>query len=123
MNSRRLMLDIELPPALAPASSGFVLAAAAEPPLADGITRLLALPEELHIGNDGWIGVVGSPMRYIRVVVGNANQRGGGSPGQIGGGPRRSRGAIEQILKVRHGHLPRPRRQVRFPPQLPAGSL
>src|SRR5262249_27992741 len=43
MNSRRLMLDIELPPTLAPKSSGFVLAAAAEPPLADGITRLLAL--------------------------------------------------------------------------------
>src|SRR6516162_11486278 len=67
MNSRRLMLDIELPPALAPASSGFVLAAAAEPPLADGITRLLALPEELHIGHDRLIRMIGSPMRYIRV--------------------------------------------------------
>src|SRR5262245_33373756 len=59
MISRRLMLDIELPPALAPASSGFVLAAAAEPPLADGITRLLALPEELHIGHDRLIRMVG----------------------------------------------------------------
>src|SRR5262249_46753606 len=123
MNSRRLMLDIELPPALAPASSGFVLAAAAEPPLADGITRLLTLPEELHIGHDRLIRMVGSPMRYIRVVVGNADHQVGRSPGPIDGRARRSRGAIEQILKVRHGHLPRPRRQVRFPPQLPAGSL
>src|SRR5262245_25727419 len=123
MNSRRLMLDIELPPALAPASSGFVLAAAAEPPLADGITRQLALPEELHIGHDRLIRMVGSPMRYIRVVVGNADHQVGRSPGPIDGRARRSRGAIEQILKVRHGHLPRPRRQVRFPPQLPAGSL
>src|SRR5262249_51343751 len=123
MKSRRLMLDIELPPALAPASSGFVLAAAAEPPLADGITRLLALPEELHIGHDRLIRMVGSPMRYICVVVGNADHQVGGARAQIGVRPRRSRGAIKQILKVRHGHLPRPRRQVRFPPQLPAGSL
>src|SRR5262245_43010220 len=123
MNSRRLMLDIELPPAFAPASSGFVLAAAAEPPLADGITRLLALPEELHIGHDRLIRMVGSPMRYIRVVVGNADHQVGRSPGPIDGRARRSRGAIKQIVKVRHGHLPRPRRQVRFPPQLPAGSL
>src|SRR5262249_11993682 len=123
MNSRRLMLDIELPPAFAPASSGFVLAAAAEPPLADGITRLLALRKDPQIGRGGLTGWVGSQMRYMRVVVGTADQRGGRPPGPIDGRARRSRGAIEQILKVRHGHLPRPRRQVRFPPQLPAGSL
>src|SRR5262249_23286388 len=123
MKSRRLMLDIELPPALAPASSGFVLAAAAEPPLADGITRWRALPKDLHIVHEGLLGMLGSQMRYIGVVVGNADHEGGRSPSQIDGRARRSRGAIKQIVKVRHGHLPRPRRQVRFPPQLPAGSL
>ena len=39
---------------------GFVLVAAAEPPLADGITRLLALPEKLHIAHDWLVGMVGS---------------------------------------------------------------
>src|SRR5262249_51372370 len=100
MNARRLMLDIELPPALAPASSGFVLAAAAEPPFASGIPRLRAPRENLKLGHEGLTGLVGSPMRYIRVVVGTADHRGGGPPGQKDGRARRSRGAIEQILKV-----------------------
>ncbi len=34
---------------------------------------------------------------------------------------RRPRGAIEQVLQVRHGDLPRPRRRARFPPRSPAG--
>src|SRR6516164_3223739 len=99
------------------------LAAAPKATLADGITRLLALAEELHVGHNRLVRVVGPPVRNVRVVIGNADHQARRSCGPIDGRARRSRRAIEQVLQVRHGHLPRPRRQARFPPRLPSGSL
>src|SRR6516164_2557167 len=100
---------------------GLVLAAAAEPTLADGITRLLAFAEKLHIGHDWLVRMVGSPMRDVGFVVGNADHQPRGSCGPVDGCARRPRGAIEQVLQVRHGDLPRPRRRARFPLRSPAG--
>src|SRR5262249_37403915 len=90
---------------------GVVLATAAEPTLADSITRLLALPEELHIGHDRLVRMIGSPMRHVGVVVGNADHQARRSSGPIDGRARGPRGAIEQVLQVTHGYLPRPRRR------------
>src|SRR6476660_951715 len=95
-------------------NGGMLSAATPESTLADGITRLLALPEELHIRHDRLVRMVGSPMRDVGVVVGNADHQARRSSGPIDGRTRRPRGAIEQVLQVTHGHLPRPRRQARF---------
>src|SRR5262249_61185201 len=66
------------------------LAAAPEPTFPDGITRLLALPEELHIRHDRLLRMVGSPMRDVRVVVGNADHQARRSCGPVDGDARRS---------------------------------
>src|SRR5262245_39777356 len=100
---------------------GLVLATAAEPTLADSITRLLAFAEKLHIRHDRLVWMVGSPMRDVGFVIGNADHQARRSCSPIDGGARRSRGAIEQVLQVRHDDLPRLRRQARFPLRLPAG--
>src|SRR5215470_19607310 len=76
------------------------LAAGPEATFPDGITRLLALPEELHIRHDRLLGMVGSPMRDVSVVVGNADHQARRSSGPIDGRARRPRGAIEQVLQV-----------------------
>src|SRR6516162_10570581 len=72
------------------------LATAPEPTFPDGITRLLALPEELHIRHDRLVRMVGSPMRDVGVVVGNADHQARRSSGPINGRARCPRGAIEQ---------------------------
>src|SRR5262245_5542004 len=121
INSRRLMSDIRLRPAFAPASSAFVLAPTAEPTLANSITCLLAFAEKLHIRHERLVWMVGSPMRDVGFVIGNADHQVRCSCSPVDGRARRSRGAIEQVLQVKHGRPPRPRRQARFPPRLPAG--
>src|SRR5262249_41142161 len=100
---------------------GLVLAAAAEPTLADGITRLLAFAEKLHVGHDRLGRLVGAPMRDVGFVIGNAGHQARRWCGPVDGDARRSRLSLEQVWQVRHGRLPRPRRQARFPPRLPAG--
>src|SRR5262249_60076564 len=96
------------------------LAAAPEATFPDGITRLLALTEELHIRHDRLLRMVGSPMRDVGVVVGNADHQARRSSGPIDGRARRPPGAIEQVLQGRHRHLPRPSRPARVPPPPPA---
>ena len=90
INSRGLMSDIRLPPAFAPCEFGFVLAAAAEPTLADGITRLLAFAEKLHIRHDRLVWMVGAPMRDVGFVIGNADHQARRSCGPVDGDARRS---------------------------------
>src|SRR5262249_37765983 len=69
---------------------GLVLAAAAEPTLAGGITRRVALGEELHIRHDGLVWMVGAPMRDVGFVIGNAAHQARRSCGPVDGDARRS---------------------------------
>src|SRR5262249_33167992 len=69
---------------------GWVLAAAGDPPLAEGITRLLAFAKNLHVGHDRLVGMVSSPMRDVVFVIGNADHQARRSCGPVDGDARRS---------------------------------
>src|SRR5437764_15360155 len=88
-------------------------AAAPEPALAYGVTRLLAFAEELHIGHDRLLRMVGSPMRDICLVVGNTDHQPRGSRRPVERSACGARRAVEEVLQIRHGCLLRLRPPVR----------
>ncbi len=93
--------------------SSWRLAAAPEPTFADRITSFLPLAEEFHIGHDRLVRMVRPPVRYICFVVRDADHQTRRSRGPIHGCTRSPRRAIEQLVQVRHGDLPRLRRRPR----------
>src|SRR5271165_4039425 len=61
-----------------PPNGAWASATAAEPPLADGVTGLLALPEELLVCHHRQARMIGPPMRDVSFVIRHADHQTGG---------------------------------------------
>lgn len=88
-------------------SQDWLSAAASKATFPDGIARLLAFAEELHIRHDWLVRMLRLPMRDVCLVIGNADHQTRSARAPITGGPDRAGGLLEQVVQVRHGHLPR----------------
>ena len=97
------------------------LAAAAEPSLTYSIAGFLPLADELDIGHDGLIRMVGPPMRDICFIIGNADHQTRGARCPKDSSSCCLCGAVEQVLQVTHCDRQSPYRQIRFPLRSPAG--
>src|SRR5215831_17083069 len=95
-------------------SQDWLSAAASKATFPDGIARLLAFAEELYIRHDRLVGMFRLPMHDVCLVIGNADHQTRSARAPITGSPHRTGGLVEQVLQVRHGHLPRLLQRARF---------
>src|ERR1700737_3809670 len=96
---------------------------AAQPALAHGIARLLALAKEFYVTHDWRIRMVRPHMRHVRLVIGHADHQTCRSCAPIHRSARGFGGAIEQALQIRHGSLPPPPRPATRSPPPSDGEL
>jgi hypothetical protein len=73
-------------------------AAASKSTFPNGVARLLAFAEELHIRHDRLVGMVRLPMRNVCLVIRNPYHQARGASAPTTGGSHRAGGTVEQFL-------------------------